>query len=256
MATWARGLAYLWLGETGRVGAVLGSQAAPFKECLDIRLLLTALRFELTLQLRDPKLYSARQCETDLRAVFNDAKELPHASRIGLAYRLGRWHPLVAAYCTVMPNPIPELQFAAEIILDVGATNRVYGTVMPSAYAVELILRCLRLSEKQFVQAPLNKLQIDQRNKLMSTHRNACYRRPVISSIHLIYALYKVGEGRPEYSSAAQTVANDFGIVPTTRASYATDYLALLKDLIGALLRGDSDFGEVEEGLVNAPNLF
>ena len=147
---WTRSLAYLWLGETGLAGNALGLQQPKFREWLDIRLVVAAARLELSLQLNDPGPQSARKSEDDLRAVFEDAKDLPYASRKGLAQRVQRWHPLVAAYCAVMPNPIPEFQETTEMILRVGATNTVYGLVMSPVYSAELILRCFTCCGKVF----------------------------------------------------------------------------------------------------------
>jgi tetratricopeptide (TPR) repeat protein len=254
---WVRSLAYLHLGETGMAGITVGNYQVKFREWLDMRLVLAAIRLELALQLRDPQIQSARKSEDELRSVFEDAKTIPSASREGLAQRLQRWHPTVAAYCSVMPDPIPELLTSSDMILRIkGPTCTAYGLQFPAVYAAELVLRSLRLGDKQFIQAPLNKGQICQREQLLGRYRNADYWRPVVSGAHLVFGLMKAGEGRPKHHIAAQRVASDFGITPQTRAAYAAGYMELVEDSIKKLLSGTMNPESFAEFLDHAPPLF
>lgn len=239
MESWIRGLAHLWLGEVSLASNTLDTTKSFEREWLDLRCLHAALRLEVSLNLNDPPLQNTRRCEEDLRAVFEDARALPYASRAGLAERMKRWHPLAAAYAAVMPTPITELASATESILKSGQKCTVYGFVMPPVYAAELIFRCLGFDTRRnynFVQAPLNKVQICQRDVLLSTFGNTSLWLPVISVPHLIYGLTKAGDRRPEYRQTAQNLAHDFGIVPVTKTAYAELELSRIAHLTQHLL--------------------
>ena len=257
IGAWASSIAYLGLGEFSLAGhALRGLRFDHFKEYLDIRLWLAAARLELSLQLNDPLIQTPKQSETELRSIFEDAASLPYASRRGLAQRVKRWHPIVAAYCAVMPNPIPEFQDATEMILRIGNPSTVYGLPMPPVYTCELVLRGLRVAERMFTQAPLNKHQISQRDQLMGDYGGMPYWRPVVSAAHIAFGLIKVGNGAPEYIKTARALVADFGVIPKTKADYAQGYIELLENLMRKLLEEVIDPAEFADTLLNSPKLF
>lgn len=257
LEAWASSLAYMKLGKFSLAGHVLSKvRFDHLEEFLDIRLWLAAARLELSLQLNDPLIQSPAQSEAEFRSVFKDAEKLPYASRKGLAQRVKRWHPTVAAYCAVMPDPIPEFRDATEMILRIGNPNTVYDLQIPPVYACELVLRGLRVADRQFVHAPLNKYQIDQRDKLMGNYGGMPYWRPVVSGGHLAFGLIKVGRGALEYVKAAKTLVADFGVMPTTKAEYAQGYVKLLNGLTAELLEGTIDSETYAESLLTSPRLF
>ena len=257
LEVWASSLAYMRLGKFSLAGHVLSKvRFDHLTEFLDIRLWLAAARLDLSLQLNDPMIQSPEQSETEFRSVFKDAENLPYASRKGLAQRVKRWHPLVAAYCAVMPDPIPEFRDATETILRIGNPNTVYGLQIPPVYACELVLRDLRVADRQFVHAPLNKYQIDQRDKLMGNYGGMPYWRPVVGGVHLAFGLVKVGRGASDYIKAAKAIVADFGVMPTTKAEYAKGYVELLNDLTAELLEGAIDVETFSNNLLTSPKLF
>jgi tetratricopeptide (TPR) repeat protein len=258
MEAWARTLAFYWLGEHGRAAATIRDVQVPppgHEEYFDLRVLVSGLRLELALQLADVAHDSPRRCEDALRAVFKDASRLPHADPVGLAERLKRWHPLAAAYAAVMPAPIPVLADGVDMVLRLRGTSSAYGLPLPATYAVEIILRSLRLSAQHFVHAPLNKMQIAQRDALKAKRGGVSYWRPVIPGAHLAFGLLKSGEGRPEYLQAAQGVAADFGIVPITKAAYGQAQIEVIHIEMNRLLSGEGHIRDIAEALLRLPSV-
>lgn len=210
------------------------------REMLDLRVLFAGLRLELALSPYLPDLSPAR-AEQELREVFADAATIPHASRTGLAQLLQRWHPVAAAYAAVMPNPIPELEFATQAILEAGERCQVYGLPMPPVYAAELILRSLGWDSRRdrgFIQSPLNKREIAQRDALTSHYGEVPYWRPVVTGMQLVFGLTKAGQGRPEYAQAAQRILHSYGLLPQSRTPYAQHELGLVHAGVQGLTSG------------------
>lgn len=237
---WIVAKAYQGLGKPVLATSQIGQHKVANREMLDLRVLFAGLRLELALSPYLPDLSPAR-AEQELREVFADASTIPHASRSGLAQLLQRWHPVAAAYAAVMPDPIPELEFATEAILEAGERCQVYGLPMPPVYAGELILRSLGWDSRKdrgFTQSPLNKREIAQRDALASQYGAVPYWRPVVSGMQLVFCLAKAGQGRKEYAQAAQRVVQSYGLLPNSKNGYAQHELGLVHTGVLGLTSG------------------
>jgi hypothetical protein len=240
MKYWISAKAYQGLGKLALAQSQVFGFREENKEALDLRILFAGLRLELSLSPYLPDL-SPTTAEQELREVFADAALIPHASRSGLAQLLQRWHPVAAAYAAVMPEPIPELEFATQAILESGERCQVYGLPMPPVYAVELILRSLGLDSRKdrgFTQAPLNKREIAQRDALTSNYGAVPYWRPVVTGMQLVFGLTKAGQGRYEYAQAAQRVIQGYGLLPQSKSGYAQYELGLIHTGLQGLTSG------------------
>jgi hypothetical protein len=240
MDRWLRGLAHLWLGETGLAGMTIADARVEAREWLDIRLLLAGLRLELALHIADPGVVTVRQAEEELREVFADAASLPLASRSGLAKRLMRWHPLAAAYSAVMPNPLRELIEARDSILRQGRNIVAYGVVLPHAYAAECILRAFGFDSwrRSFTMPRLNTAMLRQRDALKIYYGKVPYVRPVVCGAQLCLGLLKASEGRAAYMEAASNVEREFGLVSVPRSGYGKFPLERIQYALHGLFRG------------------
>lgn len=235
---WLRSLAQTKLGRLGLAAEVLRRVPPLQRQWLDVRLLLAGQQLELGLQAMDLAVPNLNICEQALRAVFEDARELPYASRSGLAQRLRFWHPNAAAYAAVMPNPIEELVEASESILRSGERNSAYGLVIPPILAVELTLRSLGLDHRRtFASAHLNKTQNLQRQSLFDTDAVIPIWRPVVSPAVLVYGLHK-SSSSPEYRRAAQRVVKSFGLIPKNKTPYAYAEIEEIEKALIGLLQG------------------
>lgn len=238
LGRWVVGFSQLWLGSPSQaLGAIFNSQVKQ-TQWLDLRLLIAGLGLESSLHIVNPEA-SVEHYEDCLRRVFNEARSLNSASPEGLAERLMHWHPLAAAYLTLLPDPIIELQSATRAVLRVGASNNIYNLVLPPTYAAELVLRALdydlRPSPK-FVQADPGPSR-HKRADMLVKHGEVNYWRPSVSAVSIIYGLIKAG-----HRDQAHAVYHEYGVAPYSNAEYAM--LPLVEHLntsVGKLLMGRLD---------------
>jgi tetratricopeptide (TPR) repeat protein len=237
MRAWIRAVALSKLGEFRKALDEITHAPKPQDEDLALRVLIAGTTLELALKL-PLAIYNikAQDPERELVTVFDEAEQTPFASRSGLAKLLQRWHPLAAAYASIMPKGIPELFRATDSVLHLGTINHIYGATVPPSFACELILRSLDFDlpfERNFLQARLNKRDRNRREELFSSlYGNVPFWKPAISIIPLIYGLAQAGENKVLYQDIALSLILTYGIVPKTEAFY--EYAPFLPQLAEA----------------------
>jgi hypothetical protein len=173
------------------------------------------------------------------------------ANPIELADLMLRWHPLVAAYLALMPNPIGVFlrhpRFTETMLSIQGRHAQAHGLRLPTQYALEVVLRAFGFDRigrgehefKPFRQAPLNQRMIAQRDALETHNDPEPYWRPVISAAQLAYALVKADE-HPQslHRQIARQLRREYGFVPTSKGDYAEVERRQLERSLEQLLEG------------------
>ncbi|MHA0041921.1 hypothetical protein [Deinococcus sp. PEB2-63] len=205
---WLRARTRLLLGEYGMAVQELATVFEPLPEELFNRALLTALDLELAMTPLTALRVPLAEAERRFRQVFEDARTTRYADPESLARLVQRWHPQVAAYAALMPEPVRECLPALDLLARVDQRAAWRGQALPPA----LVSHVTRLG----VRVPTLGIALSgnaayQVGRLTRQVGEATVWGPVVPLLPIIVALSRGGEA---HRDAAQRAWRDFGMLP------------------------------------------
>ena len=206
-ASWFKARAKLLLGEPYLAARLVTGLPKIEAEDLLMRSWLAALHLELAASPIDTVALPLLQVEQELRAVMALARQTHQADAKMLAQMVWRWHPNAAAYAALMPDPIPEFEFAKDNIVQCRNKNEWRGQRVPPNLAQHLALRSLHLSSKLSLGGNAQ----FQCSKLTTPLGALEAWGPLVMPVSLIIALCR---GEPEHRAVAAQIKADFGLLP------------------------------------------
>lgn len=205
---WMRGKARIELSEYGMAFQEFVGVGEIATEDLLNRVLCAALDLDLSMTPLDTPRVPLQQAENVFRAVFADAKKIPHADPEGLAALVMRWHPQVAVYAALMPNPVRECLPALDLLARVDQRATWRGQALPPALVPHLTRLGVRVPTPGVTLGGNAAYQVARLSRLVG---EATVWGPVVPLLPVVVALCRGGEA---HRQAAQRAWRDFGMLP------------------------------------------
>lgn len=241
---WARIKARMSRGEYGLALQELLTLMSALKlseEDLFTQLLINGAMLELSVYSKNYRYEPAVKTIDSIREIFKRAQELEFASVDGLTTALWHWHPLSAAICINLQNPVLSPTENSGFLTTVNRQGRaqINGRSIPPWYVAQETLSYFGLKTKE---RSWNGNEKPQMKALYYGASAQPFIRPVITGCHVIYGLLQVDES---YIDQCRLVYNTYGLIPAS----ASEQVAAANEfntLYHLLLDKKIDFTEFE----------